>query len=247
MLFPIVNKLRKKLASKSETRMAETKPKASDKEASIIEIIQEMVSSGENEDKILSNLRDLGVDPEKAKRLLLIGQADTFALLRSEISKIVKADLDLEKPRLTKYIDEQAQKSTTEMKENIEKEVLADIQKYEKDITGQSNTFQEQIGETVTKVAELSDRVRNQLNALGSQVDTVQKDLDEMKVKGIGMRSKVISMLFIVLGLGFCVMAGYLAFTYFSLITTGITIDAIIMLLAVGLIGITMLFVASLF
>jgi hypothetical protein len=224
--------------------MAEEKAK---KEASIIEIIQEMVANGESEEKILSTLRDLGVSPEKAKRLLLVGQADTFALLRSEISKIVKSDLELEKPRLTKYIEEQARKATESMKQNIEKEVLGDLQKYEKDITGQSKTFQEQISETVSKVADLSDRVRNQLNALGAQVDTVQRDLDEMKVKGIGMRSRIISVLFIALGLGFCGMAGYFAFTYFSMITTGITIDAIIMLLAVGMIGITMLFVASLF
>ena len=224
--------------------MAEQKK---EREASIIEIIQEMVANGENEEKILSTLQDLGVSPEKAKRLLLVGQADTFALLRSEISKIVKSDIELEKPRFTKYLEETVKRSSQGVRERIEKAVMSDLQKYEKDITGQSKTFQEQIHDTVSKMASLSERVRNQLNALGAQVDTVQKDMDEMKVKGVGMRNKFISILFIILGLGFCGWAGYMSYAYFELISTGITIDAIIMMLAVGLIGITMLFVASLF
>lgn len=217
------------------------------KEASIIEIIQEMVANGEPEEKILQTLRDLGVEPEKAKRLLLIGQADTFALLRSEISKIVKADLELEKPRLTKYIEGQAREAAEAVKKKIEKAVMTDLQRYEKDITGQSKTFQERISETVAKIAELSDRVKEQLNALGEQVDTVQRDLDELKVKGIGFRSKLISLLFLAFGVLFCGMAAYLAYTSFSLMPMGITIDAIIMLLVVGMIGVTMLFVALLF
>ena len=221
--------------------------KKAGKESSIIEIIQQMVASGESEEKILSTLRDLGVPMEKAKRLLLIGQADTFALLRSEISKIVKADIDLEKPRLTKYIEEQAKTASDSMKGNIEKTVIADLQKYEKDITGQSKTFQEQIGDTVKKVTDLSARVRNQLNALGTQVDTIQKDLDEMKVSGLGMKNKVISIIFVLVGLGFLGLAGYYAYTFFELLTVGMPIDAIIALLVVGIIGITALFVASLF
>jgi uncharacterized membrane protein YidH (DUF202 family) len=70
-----------------------------------------------------------------------------------------------------------------------------------------------------------------------------------MKIKGVGMRSRIISIIFVILGLAFCGMAAWFAYTNFSLITagTGIPIDAIIILLAVGMIGITMLFVATLF
>ena len=219
-----------------------------EKEQSIIEIIQQMVANGDSEEKILKTLKDLGVPMENAKRLLLVGQADTFSLLRSEISKIVKSDLELEKPRLTKYIDEQAKRSSESAKGKIEQAVIADLQKYEKDITGQSKTFQEQIGETVKIVTDLSDRVRDQLNALGAQVDTIQKDMDETKVKGLGVRNRIISILFIILGLVFCGMAGYFAYQNFNLISagTGLPIDAVIILLVVGMIGITLLFVASL-
>jgi len=226
--------------------LAEKKPK--NKESSIIEIIQEMVADGESEDKILGTLRDLGVPIEKAKRLLLVGQADTFALLRSEISKIVKSDLDLEKPRLTKYISEEAARATEGVRGKLEKQLIGDLQKYEKEITGQSQTFQEQSTENVKKIGELSERVRSQLNALGSQVDTVQKDMDEMKIRGVGTRSRFLSAVFIVMGISFCMLTGYFAVTYMPLFqTTGVTIDSIITMLAVGLIGITMLFVATLF
>jgi len=63
------------------------------KEASIIQIIQDMVKNGESEEKIIKTLESLGVEADKAKRLLLLGQADTFALLRNEISKIIAADM----------------------------------------------------------------------------------------------------------------------------------------------------------
>ena len=219
-----------------------------EKEKSIIEIIQQMVANGDSEENILNTLKDIGVPMENAKRLLLVGQADTFALLRSEISKIVKSDLELEKPRLTKYIDAQAQRASEAAKVKIEQEIISDLQKYEKAITGQSKTFQEQIGETVKTVVDLSDRVRDQLNALGTQVDTIQGDLGEMKVKGLGVRNRIISLLFILLGVIFCGLAGYFAYQNFNLISAGIglPIDAVIILLVVAMIGITLLFVASL-
>ena len=77
-------------------------------EPSIIEIIQNMVREGESEEKIVQTLQQLGVEPKKAQRLLLLAQADTFALLRSEISKIVKQDVDAEKQGLNVFVQQQA-------------------------------------------------------------------------------------------------------------------------------------------
>ena len=135
-----------------------------EKEASIIEIIQEMVREGESEEKIVETLKSLGVEPEKAKRLLLLGQADTFSLLRSEISKIVKTDIEAEKPAFVDFIRGQTENAGTKTKERISKEVLADVQKYEKAITGQSKSFQEQMAENMRRVTEISERVRGSLN-----------------------------------------------------------------------------------
>ena len=215
--------------------------KGKDAEASIIEIVRKMVAEGESEEAIVRSLQDLGVDKAKAQRLLLLGQADTFALLRNEISKIVKSDLEEEKPKLTKFIEEQAEKTADKIKLKIEKEVMADIRNYEKDITGQSKTFQEQINETVSKFTELSERVRGKLNELGEQVNQVQIDMDEFKLKGVGTRNKWISLSLIVFGLIF--LAGDLYLFLTALIP--ISVDSIIIAVIMALIGITMLFVAT--
>ena len=49
-----------------------------------------MVRDGESEEKILGTLRDLGVSMDKAKKLLLLAQADTFNLLKSELKKTLQ-------------------------------------------------------------------------------------------------------------------------------------------------------------
>lgn len=211
-------------------------------EAGIIDIIQKMVSDGESEEKIVQTLEDLGVEPDKAKRLLLLGQADTFALLRSEIAKIVAADLEKQKPALEDYISETVEKSVEGSKEKVEKAVMADLKKYEKDITGQSKTFQEMINENMRRVAELSDRVREQLNNLGEAVQKVQVDMDEIKVKGVGGRNRLVSLA--LLFAGFVFLAGDL-YLFYGSFGGAVTIDSIIITVVMALVGITLLFVAT--
>ncbi len=68
-------------------------------DTSIIEIIEKMVREGESEEKIVQTLKDLGIPQDKAKRLLLLGQADTFALLRGEIKKSCRPNWKRKNPR----------------------------------------------------------------------------------------------------------------------------------------------------
>ena len=213
------------------------------KDVSIINIIQKMVANGDSENKIISTLRDLGVEEDKAKRLLLLGQADTFALLRSEISKIVADDVEKERVNSIKFIQEEARKAAEKSRVNVEKSVMADIKNYEKDITGQSKTFQDQISDTVKKFTNLSSEVREKLNDLGGHVHKIEVDMDEFKLKGLGGRNRYISYMLIIFGLAFCVFALYLFFTTFG---AAISIDSVIMTVLMALIGITMLFVATL-
>ncbi len=211
-------------------------------ESSIIEIIQKMVSDGSDEAEIIHTLTDLGVEPAKAKRLLLLGQADTFALLKSEISKIVAADMGKEKINIQKFIETEARNQALKSKDLIESAIMEDVKKYERDITGQSQTFQDQINDTVRRVAELSDRVRGKLNELGEAVGQTQADMDEVKLKGIGQRNKLASTALLVLGLAFCLLDFYFFFTTFS---GTVAIDSVIMMVLVAFIGVTFLFVAT--
>jgi len=211
-------------------------------EASIIEIIQEMVAKGESEEKIVKTLKDLGVEPEKAKRLLLLGQADTFALLKNEIVSFVKQELATQQPEIKKFIQDETTRAGQEMKKTVENAVMTDIKNYEKDITGQSKTFQEQINDTVQKMADLNTRVKEQLNALGEKVGKVEQDLGEVKVKGIGGRNRLISNALIVVGF---VSIAFSLYSFFINFQGVITIDSIILMVITALIGITMLFVAT--
>jgi len=215
---------------------------ADQKEASIIEIIEKMVREGESEERVLSTLKDLGVDSEKAKKLLLLGQADTFALLKGEIKKIVAQELEKEKPTFKKFIQEEAMSTSEESRHQLTKAVISDLKEYEKDITGQSHTFQDQIQGNIQKVNDLNERVKTKLNELGEAVREIQVDMDEVKVKGVGGRNKLISNALWILGLGFGVMDGYL---FFTMMNKPITIDSLIMMVIMALISITMLFVAT--
>ena len=212
-------------------------------EASIIEIIQKMVRDGESEEKIVRTLKELGVEPDKAKRLLLLGQADTFALLQSEIGKIVKGEMEKERPQMKKYIEDSSSEVSESIRQKITKAVIADLKQYEKDVTGQSKTFQEQMEETVKNVGTLSDRVKVKLNELGEAVRTVQLDQEEMKIKGVGTRNKLITTFMILLGVAAGVADIWLLFTTFGAAST--SVDSIIIMVILAMISVTFLFVAT--
>ena len=211
-------------------------------EASIIEVIDKMVREGESEEKIIKTLKDLGVEPEKAKRLLLLGQADTFSLLKGKIKKIVEKEIEEEKPVMKKFIEEEAMSSAEGMRTELTKAVISDLKDYEKDITGQSKTFQEQIKDNIGRINELNDRVRTKLNELGEAVRQTQVDMNEVKIKGIGGRNRFISNALWVLGLIFGLSVLY---QFWTLSGQALTIDSLILMAIMALISVTMLFVAT--
>ncbi|MFA4906946.1 MAG: hypothetical protein WC602_01615, partial [archaeon] len=90
---------------------------------SIIRIIQEMVRKGESEKDIMSTLRGLGIDEERAKRLLMLGQADTFALVESEVSKIVRGSIAEEEEDFKIALKRQLKDAVGEAKIEMEKNV----------------------------------------------------------------------------------------------------------------------------
>ena len=73
-------------------------------EQSIIGIIERMVKEGQPESKILASLKALGVREDQAKKLLLLGESDTFTLLKNEIRKIVHEDMSKEEELLKQVI-----------------------------------------------------------------------------------------------------------------------------------------------
>ncbi|HZX34361.1 MAG TPA: hypothetical protein VFF09_03195, partial [archaeon] len=119
---------------------------------------------------------------------------------------------------------------------------ISDLKEYEKDITGQSKTFQEQIRDNIGRINELNDRVRTKLNELGEAVRQTQVDMNEVKIKGIGGRNRLISNALWVLGLIFGLSVLY---QFWMLSGQALTIDSLILMAIMALISVTMLFVAT--
>src|SRR3989344_1429485 len=215
----------------------EKKGKEIEKEQSIIQIIQQMVAAGEPEEKIITTLKDLGVEPEQAKRLLLIGQADTFAILRNEIHKIVLEDIDKEKTNINRFIESEATRTANQKSSDAFEKIKRDIDNYTKEMTGKEEQFQSQINETIEKV-------RIKLNELGGQTQQVRLDLDELKLSGVGKRNSAIGLTVMGLGVIFMLLTLYQFANYF--LTGALTFDALIFTVVFAFIGIASLVVSTL-
>ena len=212
-------------------------------EPSIIEIIQNMVKEGESEDKILSTLSQLGVEQKKAQRLLLLAQADTFALLRNEISKIVKQDIEAEKQGLNQYIQKEAQSAVQGVKQTLATEIKQDLSSYEKQVSQDRKGFESQTVDTVTKFTDLSERIRIRVNELGKDVQQIKVDQDEMKLRGVGTQNRMVSFLLLGVGVLFVLAAlGMFVFNFGAVLS----IESIIVFIIMALIGVAAMFVSTL-
>ena len=212
-------------------------------EPSIIEIIRNMVAEGESEEAILQTLAQLGIDQKKSQRLLLLAQADTFALLRSEIGKVVKQEIETQKQDMRAFMQSEAKSSVEGLRANISQSVKQDLSAYENQITNQSRSFQLQITDTVQKFTDLSERVRITLNTLGKDVQQIKADQDELRLKGISSKNRIISTVVLVIGTLFVLADLALFVLKFN---AALTVDSIITFIVMALIGVTMMFVATL-
>jgi uncharacterized membrane protein len=212
-------------------------------EPSIIEIIRNMVAEGESEEAILQTLAQLGIDQKKSQRLLLLAQADTFALLRSEIGKVVKQEIDMQKQDMRSFMQSEAKTSVEGLRAAVSQSVKQDLGAYENQITNQSRSFQSQISDTVQKFTDLSERVRITLNTLGKDVQQIKADQDELRLKGISSKNRIISTIVLVIGILFVLADLGLFVLKFN---AALTVDSIITFIVMALIGVTMMFVATL-
>ncbi|QQR92660.1 MAG: hypothetical protein IPJ89_00230 [Candidatus Iainarchaeum archaeon] len=212
-------------------------------EPSIIEIIRNMVAEGESEEAILQTLAQLGIDQKKSQRLLLLAQADTFALLRSEIGKVVKQEIETQKNDMRSFMQTEAKSSVEGLRGALTQSVKQDLVAYENQITNQSRSFQSQISDTVQKFTELSERVRITLNTLGKDVQQIKADQDELRLKGISSKNRIISTIVLIIGILFVLADLALFVLNFG---SALTIDSVIIFIVMALVGVTMMFVATL-
>jgi hypothetical protein len=214
--------------------MVENENKVDDKKASIISIIQEMVQNNASESEIISTLVNLGVTQDQAKRLLLIAQADTFTLLRSEIDSLVKKSVveqsDFMKKDFSGFVD----KIIEQKKESLKKEIEEEFLRNKLMNSAQQKQFQDSINDSVSKLAKLNEEVYLASKENEKTINLIKKDLDETKLKGIKVRNSFFRLFLIGLSLIF------FAFSLFFLISLDIktiTSDSIIAVTVLAFIG----------
>ncbi|MFH1587925.1 MAG: hypothetical protein ABIA76_01140 [Candidatus Diapherotrites archaeon] len=213
------------------------------KEKSVIAIIQQMVKQGAEEEEIVKSLIELGVEKEQAKRLLLLGQANTFALLQGEIKKMIAEEIENQTPLIQKTIEEKSIKASAEIENKIKETSQKELQAMENEIKRKSANFQKEIDEKVKASTEITTKTKDKLNELGEAVGKVGMDLNELKLSGIGKRNQWISIILVVLGIAFFAFDAYLFLTQFS---GTLSTDSLIITIVFAMIGISLMFVATL-
>lgn len=209
------------------------------KEKSIIELIQAMVAKGETEDKIIETLTSLGIEEDKARRLLLISEADTFALLRSEISNIAKKDVEENMPILKKFIEERTAMLSNENLNVIERDVKKELTEFENKLVNIEHGFEENVKANLKKIADITSKVDAQVESQEKRIKSLELDLDEMRMRGVSGKTTIPRILLILFGIGFLVGAAGI------ILTSSFVVEVVLGALIVALIGTTCLFTST--
>jgi len=198
-------------------------------EASLISIIREMVKAGESEENILKSLEQLGVLEKDARKLLLLGEADTFALLQKEINKMVKEYFDAEKPQLVEYIKQKVGENEQEMLNRVENRSLDAFKEDQRFIENQATMFQARINQSVKNILDLNEETKRNIRDLGGRVSNDERELWVLKERVFGTKtvkalSAILLALEAVLAIGtlILVLTGSLQPTYESMLTAAI-------------------------
>lgn len=208
-------------------------------QTAIISLIEEMVKQGESEQAIVQTLTNLGVEPEKAKRLLLLGQADTFALVKSEIAKMVKTETDQLVPQILERTRAESGKQLALDREKLENEIKT---KYEK--LADIETFKTDIGLQVATAVTAAERADAKSKELDKHITQARADLRELFARTGGGHWKALNKALLVAG----VVLGFFAAAFFwaQYQGNGLSVDAVLSSGLVALVAITMMVISSL-
>jgi hypothetical protein len=208
-------------------------------QTAILELIQDMVKQGESEANIVRTLENLGVDAEKARRLLLLGQADTFALVQSEINKMVKNELQKELPAAIEQLRAENNQRLQLDRTTIEAELR---QKYER-ITNLEAFKTEQSARLSTAVSA-AERSETLSKSLEKMMAEARRDIRELKTHSGTGQWQLLNRALLIVGAMLGIASAY--FFYMQLTSTGLTIDAVLSTGLVALVAITMMIISSL-
>ena len=139
-------------------------------------------------------------------------------------------------------MENEAKRTAEEVRRSVKTEIMADVEGYEKELGGRAAEFQTAINDNVSKLSELGHEVRKQLNTVGNDMKQLKLDVDELRLRGLSAKNKWVSTVLIVTGIIFLAVDLYLFVTNFN---TVINIDNLIWTLIIAIVGLTMIFVAT--
>ena len=152
-------------------------------ETSIIEIIEKMVKEGRPQKEILKELTSLGIKEDQARKLLLLGEADTFNLLKNEIRKIVKEDMQKEEEIFRKLVVEIVKEEEGKIEDRVSiqiKELKALLQEKVKE--------EEKTGRKQDKMKKLMRLLNSPETTHGIKFDFESEAIKKEKKKNSGVR-----------------------------------------------------------
>ena len=203
-----------------------------EKEASIIKVIREMMQNGEPNEKIIKTLVEMGVMPAQAKRLVMIGQADTLTVLSQDIGKIAKSQIENELPALNREIETRLVEARKELRKSVKDELDEDLE-----------GFRKHVDEDIKLVNQVSSNYESKIQKIDAKVEDVRSELKDMQMRRLGTKNEWISLMLLLGGMIFNAFALYVIYSTFA--SGAITLDALVLILVITLTGITMLFGSS--
>ncbi len=173
---------------------------------SIIAIIQEMLSKGENEQTIYSTLKDLGVEEAQIKNLMLIAQANTFTLLKSEISKITNQNIEDTLPKFEQELQDK-------IKSYNDKKLLDLKSQLEALIESKENYFESKVDKEVNNLGVIIGSTKEIQEEQGRDIVALDNKL-EQRLVGSTKSLLYIRITAFIIGLS---LIGLSAFKFFNL------------------------------
>ena len=172
---------------------------------SIINVIQKMVQEGQPREKIVQTLRDLGVEEEQAKKLLLIAEADTFTLLRKEINTMVREEFAGQKSQFEDIIHSDLAKVEDEEKGKIRELAVAQLGDVRADVINEAKGFEERVNKTINSSQKTVSMVKIALDSINERIAQIELDTEQLKVHKFRKRSMLFS--YTMLGIGVVLLA----------------------------------------
>lgn len=215
-----------------------------DSNESIVQIVQSLIREGHSEQQIISDLRDLGVAPDKAKKIIVLAQADVLPLLQAEINRIVDKKVEDKKPEIVHHVQSEIQLTEEKAAQEIKDKNLQELKDFEKYMETKFAIVQSQVNESVRKSLESTDRLRDKVLMEENRLVNLEVGVKENREMPV-ISHKTANIILAGLGILFAIAT---AFIFYQSTVSGsvLSTETLIIGVILGLISVTILFVSTL-